>query len=350
MFDFLTAPFSEDIGIDLGTANVLVYLRGKGVLVREPSVVAIHDKTGAVLAVGENAKRMVGKTPQNISAVRPLREGVISDFDVAEKMLRLFIKRVYDTPSKLPRIFRPRVVVGIPSGITEVERKAVRDAALQSGARKVFLVEEPMAAAIGASLPIRDPEGSLIVDVGGGTTEIAIISLGGVVVGRSLRIGGDKLTDAIREYVRAKYQLLLGEQTAERLKIEVGGAVPVEDLEAEEPLVANMRGRHLKTGLPTQLEFSTQDALEALESSLATICNAIKDLVEATPPELLSDVLEDGITLVGGGSLLRGFDLYLSREVGVPVRTVKDPMGCVVKGCGKLLEDHDLLEIVHVKD
>ncbi|MEA2020755.1 MAG: rod shape-determining protein [Patescibacteria group bacterium] len=350
MFDFLTSPFSEDIGIDLGTANVLVYLKGKGILVREPSVVAIHDKTGAVLAVGEKAKRMVGKTPQSISAVRPLREGVISDFDVAEKMLRLFIKRVYETPSKLPRIFRPRVVIGIPSGITEVERKAVRDAALQSGARKVFLVEEPMAAAIGAGLPIRDPEGSLIVDVGGGTTEIAIISLGGVVVGKSLRAGGDKLTSAIREYVRAKYQLLLGEQTAERLKIEVGGAIPAEELEVEEPLVTNMRGRHLKTGLPSQLEFSAQDAWEALKPSLSAICNAIKDLVEATPPELLSDVLEDGITLVGGGSLLRGFDVYLSREVGAPVHTVKDPMSCVVRGCGKLLEDPELLEMVHVKD
>ncbi len=350
MFDFLTTPFSEDIGIDLGTANVLIYLRDRGILVREPSVVAVHDKTNAILAVGDKAKKMVGKTPQNISAVRPLREGVISDFDVAEKMLRFFIQRVYETPSRLPRIFRPRVVIGIPSGITEVERKAVRDAALQSGARKVFLVEEPMAAAIGADLPVTDPEGSLVVDVGGGTTEIAIVSLGGVVVGKSLRVGGDRLTEAIKEYVRSKYQLLLGEQTAERLKIAVGSAVSQEELSGDGELLAtNMRGRHLKTGLPSQLEFTLENAREALQPPLFAIRNAVKDVVEATPPELLSDVLEEGITLVGGGSLLRGLDVYLSKEVEVPVHTVDDPMSCVVRGCGKLLENSELLEMVHVK-
>ncbi len=336
------------MGIDLGTANVLLYLRGKGILIREPSVVALHRKTGTVLAVGEKAKRMVGKTPQTIDAVRPLREGVISDFEVAQKMLHLFIRRVYETPSRLPRIFRPRVVIGIPSGITEVERKAVRDAAVQAGARKVFLVEEPMAAAIGAGLPVRDPEGSLIVDIGGGTTEIAIISLGGVVVGRSLRVAGDKLTEAIIEYVRRKHHLLIGEQTAENVKINVGTAW-VEESSKKDAKSYIARGRDLKSGLPRELELTAEEMKTALRTALNSITSAVKDVVESTPPELLSDVLGGGITLVGGGSLLDGMDRFLSEQVEVPVRSVEDPMSCVVKGCGALLEDDELLKIIHVK-
>lgn len=348
MFEFFTSPFSEDMGIDLGTANVMLYLKGKGILIREPSVVALHEKTGTVLAVGEKAKRMVGKTPQTINAVRPLREGVISDFEVAQKMLRLFIQRVYETPSRLPRVFRPRVVIGIPSGITEVERKAVRDAAVQAGARKAFLVEEPMAAAIGAELPVRDPEGSLIVDIGGGTTEIAIISLGGVVVGRSLRVAGDKITNAIIEYVRRKHHLLIGEQTAENVKIHVGTAW-VDENSKKDLKSFTARGRDLKSGLPRELELTELDINSALRTPLNSIASAVKDVVEATPPELLSDVLNGGITLVGGGALLNGMDKFLSEQVEVPVRSVEDPMSCVVRGCGMLLEDDELLKIIHVK-
>ena len=350
MFEFLTSSFSEDMGIDLGTANVLLYLKGRGIMVREPSVVALHKKTGTVLAVGEKARRMVGKTPKTIDAVRPLREGVISDFEVAQKMLRLFIQRVYETPSRLPRILRPRVVIGIPSGITEVERKAVRDAALQAGARKAFLVEEPMAAAIGAGLPVRDPEGSLIVDIGGGTTEIAIISLGGVVVGRSLRVAGDKLTDALIEYVRRKHHLLIGEQTAEEVKVRVGTAWVGEGEDTDESNYHRARGRDLKSGLPKELKLSASETEEALRAPLNSIASAVKDVVEATPPELLSDVLGGGITLVGGGSLLNGMDRFLSERVEVPVVSVEDPMSCVVKGCGALLDDWELLNVIHVKN
>lgn len=350
MFEFLTTPFSEDMGIDLGTANVMLYLKGRGILIREPSIVALHKKSGTVLAVGEKAKKMVGKTPKTIEAIRPLREGVISDFEVAQKMLKLFIRRVYETPSKFPRIFRPRVVIGIPSGITEVERKAVRDAAVQAGARRAFLVEEPMAAAIGAGLPVRDPQGSLIVDIGGGTTEIAIISLGGVVVGRSLRVAGDKLTESVIEYVRKKHHLLIGEQTAENVKIHVGTAwVGEENDSLEESSSYCARGRDLKSGLPRELELSPVEMNEALRSPLNAIASAVKDVVEATPPELLSDVLGGGITLVGGGALLNGMDTFLSEQVDVPVHSVEDPMSCVVKGCGKLLEDWELLKIIHVK-
>lgn len=364
MFDFFLSPFSEDIGIDLGTANTHVYVRGKGIVVREASVVAIHKKTGAVLAVGKEAKKMVGKTPENIMAIRPLREGVISDFEIAEKMLRLFIRRVHESPSRFPRIFHPRIVVGIPSGITEVERRAVRDAAQQSGAREVYLVEEPMAAALGSGLPITAPEGSLIVDIGGGTTEIAVISLGGIVVGKNLRVAGDKMTEAIAQYAREKYNLLLGEQTAEKVKIEVGNAILTGPTRAkhgsnlktkhesgsEETLpLGVMRGRDLKTGLPKAVVLSPDEAKEALSGSLARIVDAVKGIIEATPPELLSDVLERGVTLAGGGALLRGIDQLLAKEAEVPVRVASDPMTCVVRGCGKALEDRNLLERIRVR-
>lgn len=348
MFDSLLASFSSEIGIDLGTANTLVMVRGKGIVIREASVVAIHRKTGAVLAVGSEAKRMVGKTPANILAVRPLREGVISDFEVAEKMLRLFIRRVHKVPSRFPRIFRPRVVTGIPSVITEVERRAVKNVTLRAGAREVFLIEEPLAAAVGAGLSICEPEGSLIVDIGGGTTELAVISLGGIVVGSSLRVAGDRMNEAIVEYAREQRNLLLGEQTAERLKIEVGSAIPNWDRGSDE-IEGAMRGRDLATGLPKSLAVSSSEIREALAEPLSVIVNAVEDIIGATPPELLSDVLEKGMTLVGGGSLLRGMGKLLANKVGVPVRVVEDPMSCVVRGCGKTLEDRSLLERVRVK-
>jgi len=359
MLGSLLSPFSEDIGIDLGTANTHVYVRGKGIVVREASVVAVHRKTGAVLAAGKEAKKMVGKAPENIRVVRPLREGVISDFEIAEKMLSLFIGRVRRTPSRFSRIFRPRMVVGIPSGITEVERRAVRDAALQSGAREAYLIEEPMAAALGAGLPISASEGSLIVDIGGGTTEIAVISLGGIVVGKNLRVAGDKMTESIAQYAREKYNLLLGEQTAEKVKIEVGNAceenakrktqnAKLKASEGKTPLGV-MRGRDLKTGLPKSVILSPEEAREALRGPLMRIIDAVKDVVEATPPELLSDVLARGVALAGGGSLLRGADQLLAKETGVPVKVASDPMTSVVRGCGKVLDDRNLLERVRVR-
>jgi len=354
MLASIFSSLSEDIGIDLGTANTHVYVKGKGIVIREASVVAMHRKTGAILAVGEEAKRMVGKTPENILAVRPLREGVISDFEAAEKLLRFFIERVRSSPSRLPLFFRPRVVVGVPSGITEVERRAVRNAAQQSGAREVFLIEEPLAAALGANLPISAPEGSLIVDIGGGTTEIAVISLGGIVVGKSLRVAGDKMTEAIIDYARSRYNLLLGEQTAERVKMEVGnahcgrGLSPV-DAGNGTRKPGMMRGRDLETGLPRSVVLSPEEAREALKTPLTMIANAVKDIIEATPPELLSDVLERGVVLAGGGALLRNMDLFLAEAAEVPVHLAPDPMTCVVRGCGKTLDDLELLSRVRIK-
>ena len=354
MFDFLLAPFSSELGIDLGTANTLVYVRGKGILIREPSVVAVHRKTGAVLAVGEEARRMVGKVPAHILPIRPLREGVISDFEVTEKMLRFFIRKVHEVPSRFPRILRSLVVIGIPSGITEVERRAVRDAALRAGAREVFLIEEPLAAAIGAGLPVEEPEGSLIVDIGGGTTEIAVISLGGIVIGKSLRVAGDRMSDAIAAYAREQHNLLLGEQTAEKIKIAVGNVYPEKvrgskrQPDRSEQEGALMRGRDLVSGLPKAVKLTPDAAREALKPPTAAILSGVRDVIEATPPELLSDVLERGLTLVGGGSLLRRMDRLLAEEIGVPVKLVDDPMTCVVRGCGKALEDRELLEKVKV--
>ena len=346
MFDTFLAPFSSEIGIDLGTANTLVYIRGKGILVREPSVMAIHKKTKVMLAVGQEAKKMIGKNPDNILVVRPLREGAISDFEVAEKMLKVFIHKVRQVPSRFPKIFRPRVVIGIPSGITEVEKRAVKDATLRAGAREVFMIEEPLASAIGAGLSVCEPEGVLVVDIGGGTTELAVISLGGIVVGNSLRVAGDQMSEAIINYAREKYNLLLGEQTAEKVKVEVGSALETEDSGELEGL---MMGRDLTTGLPKSVVAKSGEIREALAKPLSVIIGAVKDIIEATPPELLSDVLEGGITLVGGGALLRGIDRLLANETGVPVKIAEDPMSSVVRGCGKVLEDRKLLDRVRVK-
>jgi rod shape-determining protein MreB len=345
MLNSLLSYISYDIGIDLGTANILIYVKGKGILIREPSVVAIHKKTRDVLAVGGEAKRMLGKTPSNIIAVRPLRDGVISDFYVTEKMIAYFIKKIHSMPSRLPKIPRPRIVLGVPQGVTSVERKAVIDAAKNAGAREALLVEEPMAAAIGVSLPIMDPCGSMIVDMGGGTSEIAVISLGGIVVNKSLRIAGDEMDEEIVAYAKNKYNLLLGERTAEEIKFSIGNAMEFDD---EQKQKAVFRGRDLKTGLPRSIEITPQEIREALKVPIYSIIDAVKDAIEETPAELVPDILKNGITLAGGTSLLRNLDKLMSFELGVPVRVAPEPMTCVVKGCGKVLDDISLLNRVKV--
>lgn len=346
MINKLFGYFSHDIGIDLGTANTLVYVKGKGITIREPSVVAIHRKTKEVLAVGAEAKKMLGKTPQMIQAIRPLRDGVISDFYVTEKMIAHFIKSVHANPSKLPKIPRPRIVIGVPSGVTSVERKAVVDAAKNAGARDVFLIDEPMAAAVGSGLRVNEPKGTMIVDMGGGTSEIAVISLGGLVVNKSLRIAGDEMDQAIVAYARSVHNLLLGERTAEEIKCEIGNAI---EYKRENDFSAVLRGRDLKTGLPSSLEVKPAEIREALKQPVYEIINGIKDAIEDTPAELMSDIVRDGITLAGGTSLLRGLDQLLAYELKVPVSVSKDPLTCVVRGCGILLDDLDLLEKVRIR-
>lgn len=347
MLDHLLGLFSHDIGIDLGTANTVVLVRGKGIVIREPSVVAIHKKSRDILAVGADAKQMVGKTPASILAIRPLREGVISDFEVTERMLQFFIQKVHQTSSRIPKIPRPRVVIGIPSGVTEVERRAVSDAVRHAGAREVHLVEEPMAAAIGAGLPINEPQGSLVVDIGGGTTEIAIISLGGIVVGKSLRVAGDSMDQNIIEFARRKFNLLLGERTAEEAKIKIGSAFESET-EEEEMAEMLLRGRDLASGLPKEIPVGRAEIREALSPSISQITRAVKDAVEETPPELISDIMRRGIILAGGGSQLHGLERRLARDCGTPATVAEDPMTCVVRGAGKVLEELDLLRRVAV--
>lgn len=345
MLNRILGQFSHDIGIDLGTANTLVYVKGKGILVREPSVVTIHKKTKEVLAIGSEAKRMLGKTPQTIQAIRPLRDGVISDFYVAEKMIEYFIKSVHDIPSKYPKIPRPRVVLGVPSGITSVERKAVIDATRNAGARLAYLIEEPMAAAIGAGLPVQEPQGTMIVDMGGGTSEIAVISLGGIVINKSLRVAGDEMDQAIVNFAKEKYNLLLGERTAEEIKFTIGSASKFED---EDEIEAKFRGRDLRSGLPKEVEVTASDVRDALESPVKMIVESVRDAIEETPPELVPDILKHGITLAGGTSQLRNFDKLLEKEVKVPVKLAKDPITCVVRGCGVVLDDLDLLKRVRI--
>jgi len=335
--------FSHDIGIDLGTVNTLVSVRGKGIIIREPSVVAVHRKTRQVLAIGKEAKRMLGRTPHAIEAIRPLKDGVISDFDTTEAMLRHFIHMVHNTPGKFPKIPRPRVVIGIPSGVTEVERRAVQDAAISAGAREVYLIEEPMADAIGANLNIQDPEGNIVVDIGGGTTEIAIISMGGMVVNRSLRIAGDEMDEAITNYMRTRYGLIIGERTAEDIKLELGSAV-IDGREKE----TVVRGRELASGLPKSIRISSAEIREALAPVINEIITNIQEVLEETPPELLSDILERGIFLTGGGALIKGLDKRLSEETKLPVWIADDPLTTVVRGCTKLLDDLDLLSKVKV--
>ncbi len=345
MLNRILGLFSHDIGIDLGTANTMVLVRGKGIVIREPSVVAIHKKTKEILAIGTEAKRMVGKTPANILAIRPLREGVISDFEITEQMLKFFINKVHKAPSRIPKIPRPRVVIGIPSGVTEVERRAVSDAARNAGAREVHLLEEPMAAAIGADLPIEEPEGSMIVDMGGGTTEIAVISLGGIVVGKSIRVAGDAMDQNIIDYARKNFNLLLGERTAEQIKIEIGSAFPSEKYDS---LEAAMRGRDLAGGLPREIPVSAVEIREALTPAVSHIVRTVKDAVEETPPELLADIMKRGIVLAGGASQLRGIDKLVAQETEIPTTVAEDPMTCVVRGAGKVLEEIELLRRVEV--
>jgi rod shape-determining protein MreB len=334
--------FSHDIGIDLGTANTMVWVSGKGITIREPSVIARHRKTKEILAIGSSAKKMVGKTPKAIEAIRPLKDGVIADFDAAEAMLSFYIKRVHESQTLIPKIPRPKVVIGIPSGVTEVERRAVADAALSAGAREAHLVEEPMAAAIGAGLPIEDPQGMFVVDIGGGTTEIALISLGGIVLGRSIRIAGDEMDEAIIKYVRLKYSLLMGQPTAEEVKISIGSAV------AEKEKSFIIRGRDLETGLPKSVKISSEEIREAIGSILHEIINSIKETVEEAPPELVSDIIEKGIVMAGGGSLLAGIDKAIADATKMPVWVAEDSITCVVRGCGVLLEDPRLLKRISV--
>ncbi len=332
MLSALFGRFSRDLGIDLGTANTLVFVKDKGIVINEPSVVAINTRTDQIVAVGHDAKKMLGKTPAHIVASRPLVDGVISDFEVAEKMIKYFIDRVHQGNYAISP--RPRVVIGIPLDVTEVERKAVEDAALSAGAREGMLIEEPMAAALGARLPVRDATGHLIVDIGGGTTEIAVISLGGVVVWRSLRIAGDELTEAIIQYAREHFNLLLGEKTAEEIKHKIGSAV-----ELDKPLEMKMRGRDLMTGLPREVSISDSQIREALQKILKLMVENIKMTIESTPPELVADIYEGGVMLTGGGALLKGLDKLLNDQLSIPVQVIDDPLTAVVRGTGVVLED-----------
>lgn len=340
MLNKLLGIFSKDIGIDLGTANTLVYVRGRGIVINEPSVVAVNQKTGEILAVGQEAKRMVGRTPAHIVATRPLVNGVVSDFEVTEKMLKYFFDKVHRESSPyLPH--RPRVVIGVPSGGTEVERRAVEEAARNAGAREVYLVEEPMAAAIGAQLPIQEPGGNFVIDIGGGTTEVAVISLGGIVISKSLRIAGDRLNEDIIRYSREEFRLAIGERTAEEAKIAIGAAKPT----GEERQTV-IRGRDVATGLPKEVVVTESQLIEAMAGSIRALVDAIKTTIEKTPPELVADLMTKGIVMAGGGSLLKGLPELIAEETEVPVRVVDDPLSAVVRGTGIILEDIDGLREV----
>ena len=332
--------FSNNIGIDLGTANTVVYVEGKGIVLQEPSIVAIDTKTKRVIAVGKEAKEMLGKTPENIQAIRPLRDGVITDFEATQVMLSYFIERAIGGGIFKPK---PRIVVGVPSGVTQVEKRAVIDAAKGAGAREVYLIAEPMAAAIGAGLPIEEPVGSMIVDIGGGTTEIAVISLAGIVVSTSIRVAGDEMTEAIIQYIKKKFHVFIGEQTGERIKIELGNAI-YEDEERE----MEIKGRDI-SGLPRTIKITSRDITEALEDVINSIINAIKVTLEKTPPELASDIAERGIVLAGGGSLLKNFDLRVEREVGIKTYYCEDTITAVARGVGSILDKIDLIRRVSIE-
>ncbi len=334
--NWLLGLFSLDIGIDLGTANTLVFVRGRGIVINEPSWVAIDKKTRKALAIGAEARQMVGRTPANIIAIRPMRDGVISEFEITQAMLEYFIGKAHE--QSLVPLPRPRVVVGIPAGVTEVEKRAVYDATMSAGAREAFLIEEPMAAAIGAGLPITETRGSMIVDIGGGTTEVAIFSMGGIVISRSIRVAGDEMDEDIIQYMRTKYNLLVGERMAERAKIEAGSAFPL-----PEERTVTMRGRNLITGLPEAVEVSSIELREALSNSVSVIVNTIKDALEETPPELVSDLMESGVCMAGGGSQLLGLTERLADELKMRVWLAEDPMTCVARGAGRVLEDYDNL-------
>jgi rod shape-determining protein MreB and related proteins len=329
--------FSRDIGIDLGTANTLVHVKGKGIVLREPSVVAINKKTNDILAVGDSAKSMIGRTPGNIVAIRPMKDGVIADFDITQSMLKYFIKKVMSKG-----VFgKPRVVICVPSGVTEVEKRAVEEATLQAGAKEAYLIEEPMAAAIGANLPVEEPSGSMVVDIGGGTSEVAVISLGGIVTSKSLRIAGDELDESIVHYVKKEYNLMIGERTAEEIKMSIGAAYPKPKEES-----INIRGRDLITGLPKNLTITSSEITEALKEPVNAIVDSIKFTLEKTPPELAADIMDRGIMLTGGGALLSGLDKLIKEETGMSVSIAENPLDCVALGAGKVLDEIEVLKKV----
>ncbi|MEK6538546.1 MAG: rod shape-determining protein [Nitrospirota bacterium] len=339
MLSSILGWFSTDLAIDLGTASTLVYVKGKGIVCNEPSVVAIEKKSGKVLAVGAEAKRMLGRTPGNIVAIRPIKDGVIADFDVTEKMLSHFITKAHNRKA----FVSPRVIIGIPAKITQVEQRAVRDSAELAGAREVYLIEQPIAAAIGAGLPITEPSGNMVVDIGGGTTDIAVISLAGIVYSDSVRVAGDKMDEAILSYIKRKYNLLIGEHMSEMIKMELGSAYPMEEKRS-----MLMKGRDLISGIPKTLEVNSDEIREALEEPVSAIVDAVKIALENTPPELAADIIDRGIVISGGGSLLRGLDLRLREEVNLPIITVENPLTTVVMGTGKVLDELDLLKKISV--
>ena len=339
MFNKLYKLFSNDIGIDLGTANTLVYIKGHGIVINEPSVVAVNQKTGQIVAVGVEAKQMLGRTPGHIKAIRPLVDGVISDFEVTEEMLAYLIGK---TEKMSKKMFRPRVVVGVPSGVTNVEIRAVYDAAKSAGAREVFIVEEPMAAAIGIRLPITEPIGSMIIDIGGGTTDIAVISLGGIVRSKNLKIAGDKFNTDISTYIKDEFKLLVGEKTAENIKLAITNVLPGTFMEAQ------VRGRDLVTGLPREVVVTDSDIREAIMPSVAVFVDGIKEVLETTPPEILADVMYRGIVLTGGGALLRGLDTYLQEALKIPIYIAEDPLTAVARGTGVILDDIEAYQEVLV--
>jgi len=336
---FFSSLFASDIAIDLGTANTLVYLRGRGIVINEPSVVAVKKTNQDIVAYGISAKEMVGRTPGEIVTVRPLKDGVIADFELAERMIRYFIRKV-----KVSRLIRPRIAIAIPSGITDVEKRAVRDAAEHVGAREVYLVDEPMAAAIGVGLPINEPVGSMVIDIGGGTTEIAVIALSGIVNDTSIRVAGDEMTEAIVQYFKRKYNLLIGENTAELIKCTIGSAAPY-----DEKASLTVKGRDLVAGIPKTVEINAEEVQEALTEPMNTIVEAVKLCLEQTPPELSADILDRGIIITGGGSLLKGLDERLRRETNLPIVLTDDPLTCVVRGTGKILDDLENFQKVLTK-
>jgi rod shape-determining protein MreB len=343
LLDWVYGLFSNDLAIDLGTATTLTFVRGKGIVSNEPSVVAVQrngNGTKKVLAVGRAAKEMLGRTPGNITAVRPMKDGVIADFEVTEAMLRYFIQRVHNRQT----LVKPRVAVGVPSGITEVEKRAVRDSALAAGAREVHLLEEPMAAAIGAGLPVTEPSGNMVVDIGGGTTEVAVISLSGIVTARSIRVGGDKMDEAIVGYIKRKYNLLIGERTAEMIKKKIGNAYPIDEVES-----MDIKGRDLVAGVPKTLVVTSDEVREALAEPVAAILESVRSVLERTPPELAADIVDRGIVLTGGGANLRNLDVLLREETGLPVIVTDSPECAVVLGTGKALDDLDLLREVSLQ-
>jgi rod shape-determining protein MreB len=340
LFTLVAGFFSNDMAIDLGTANTLVYVKSDGIVLNEPSIVAIHQADNTVLAVGKEAKAMLGRTPGNIVAIRPLKDGVIADFDVTEKMLGYFIRRVH----RRRALVRPRIVIGVPSGITQVEKRAVRDSAMQAGAREVYLIEEPMAAAIGAGMPITEPGGNMVVDIGGGTTEVAVISLSGIVYSRSVRIAGDEMDESIVQYIRKNYNLLVGERRAEEIKIKLGSAYPM----GGERRTMEVKGRDLIDGIPKTIVIGDDEIREALREPIMTIVDAVRTALERTPPELAADIVDKGIVLTGGGALLKGLDLLLRQETNLPITVAEDPLSCVALGTGKVLDELNLLKKVAI--